>query len=178
MEMSRLSGLCRAHVVFRFYRDILSNPALLMPFSLIVYSGFLFTIYSPFSPRIHRVSIIFPLYPSFVRHFYVICVIIDETVDDAFLISSDFTRRSDWADRVCPIGFTRISLSIMQTVSAQFSRNTRNAEYTEPLSKCMELLPIARTVSGEFPGYTGKKVNPGPAGPVSGRRLPAAICPQ
>ena len=103
--MSRLSGLCRAHVVILFYRDILSNPALLMPVSLIVYSGFLFTIYSPFSPRIHRVSIIFPLYPSFVRHFYVICVIIDETVDDAFFISLDFARRSDWSDSVCPIGF-------------------------------------------------------------------------
>jgi hypothetical protein len=40
-----------------------------------------------------------------MRHFYVICVIIDEAVDDAFFISSDFARRSDWSDSVWPIGF-------------------------------------------------------------------------
>ena len=104
MKMLRLSGLCRANVVIIFYQNILSNPALLMPVSLIVYPVFfhhIFAIFATYSPGINYV----PIYPSYVRHFYVICVIIDETVDDAFFISLDFARRSDWSDSVCPIGF-------------------------------------------------------------------------
>ena len=144
--MLRLSGLCRANVVIIFYQNILSNPALLMPVPLIVYPGFLFPIYSPFSPRIHRVSIIFPLYPSFVRHFYVICVIIDETVDDAFFISLDFARRSDWSDSVCPIGFYQnfpvnyadsvcvIVATVSRQLSTQWVDNYPHSVWTIPVS--------------------------------------------
>lgn len=50
------------------------TPSLpLMPVSLIVYSGFLFTIYSPFS--------------LLIRHIYIICVIIDETIYNERLFS-------------------------------------------------------------------------------------------